>query len=174
MKYYINDIIENNKLTLSVSTIVKLITYFDKMIVKCYYNGVPDYIPADHCKFCKSYKEKLKAQDVECRKHYAISLYNNSQTNVSDIFYREERFKLFGRYILRETQNCEFLFYITPYQISQERFVIYALPHGLFNDRSSKYTWTEFRRPGIINFEIDNKQYRVDFTNKYHPRIVEL
>lgn len=175
MKLFINDIIDNNSLTLSVSTVVKLIAFYDKLIVKCYYKGVSDYIEPENCKFCKQYQNLLKTSDVLCRKHYAIKLYNDPLTNLSEIFYREEKFKLFGRYIMRETQSCTYIFYLTPIQIDMSRFCVYACPTNLFKDRQAKFDWSStFRKPDVINFNIDDREYRLDFTNKYKVAITDL
>lgn len=174
MQDFINDVIDKNKLTLSISSIVKLITCFDKMQTKCFYKGSADYIPPENCKFCKTYQSKLKTNEVLCRKHYGIKLHNDPKTNISEIFYREELFKLFGRYILRTTQTCNYLFYITPLQISDANFTVFALPDGLFVDRKAKYTWTEFKRPGIHQYELEGETYRLDCSNKYHPVIVKI
>ena len=144
------------------------------MQLKCFYKGSADFIASDDCRFCREYQKKLRTTDVQCRKHYGIKLYNDSNTNISEIFYREELFKMFGRYVLKQTQTCSFLFYITPLQINAEDFTVFALPSTLFKDRKSKFTWTNFKRPGVHHYEIDGEEYRLDCSNKYHPIIVKL
>lgn len=173
---YINDIIEDKRLTLQPSTLVKFFTLFDKIILKCKFEDeyLKDYVDSDHCKICDNLKEKTKKLMAMCKKHYAIAFYNSPSTVISYLSHRGEKFEFFGRYVLRKCPDRNFIFYIHPYNISKEDFKVYVVPKEVFKEKPMKYRWTEFKKPNVINFEIENKEYRLDYTNKYNIRVVEL
>jgi hypothetical protein len=174
MSTNLNDIIDDHGLTLSVGTVIKVVTLFDKIIPKCFYKGTPDYVQAEKCKFCKEFQIKMNSSDVLCRKHYAPKLHNDSNTNLSQLVYRGEVFTLFGRYAMRTTPACTYAFYITPMHIDLNRFCVYVYPNEIFRDRKPKYVWSAFKKPDILSFSIDLKKYTIDTSDKYHITIKEF
>ena len=119
---YINDIIEDKRLTLQPSTLVKFFTLFDKMILKCKFEEeyLNDYVDTDHCKICDQLKEKTQNRQMMCKKHYGILFYNSPSTMISYLSHRGEKFEFFGRFILRKCPDRNFVFYVHPYNISKE------------------------------------------------------
>jgi hypothetical protein len=174
MCYDLNKVIDDHNLTVSIGTVVKVITLFDKIIPKCFYKGVPDYIPEERCKFCKEFQTKMDSESVYCRKHYAPKLYNNPMTVLSQLIYRNEIFTLFGRYALRITKSCTYAFYLTPFYIDANRFCVYAYPNEIFKDRKPSYIWSNFKKPGMNTFMMDTKCYMMDTTDKFHVTIKEM
>lgn len=167
----INYIIDTKDLTLSVSTPVKLLCTLDQILLNCFYKGTPHYIPPEKCKFCKEHRYKLNKDNVFCKKHYAIDLYNNLDTKLSSVIIRGEEYIMFGRYVKKETPQCTYVFYLTPIHIDSTRFRIYVYPKDIFDDnRKIAYEWTLFKRPMHITFSIKDDPYILDNTNKFDVR----
>lgn len=166
----LSQLIENHTLSLSVSTVVKTLTCFDKMMARCYYDGAPEYIHPSKCKFCHDYQTRLRKASLLCRKHYVVDLYNRPKIRVSNLEYRGVSFELLGRYALRRTPKCVYVFYMTPLHIDESRFCIYAFPpnDSMFKPKLHNYVWACFRRPGIFTYNLDVNTYAMDTTDQFH------
>lgn len=171
----INYIIEQKGLTLSVSTPVKLLATLDQILLNCFYKGIPYFIDADKCKFCKEHRYRLAKEDVLCKKHYAIDLYHSSDTKLSNVVLRGCEYVMFGRYVKKEEPNCTYVFYITPIHIDTTRFRIFVYPKNIFNiNRKIAYTWTCFKKPMMLTFSIKDEPYLLDNTNKSDVRFQKI
>ena len=171
----INYVIEKNGLTLSVSTPVKLLCTLDQILLNCFYKGAPYFIDNDKCKFCKEHRYRLNKEDVLCKKHYAIELYNNKETKLSKIMLRGVEYILFGRYVKMETEHCTYVFYLTPIHIDPTRFRIFVYPKEIFDkSRKIEYEWTMFKKPMYFTFSIKDEPYQLDNTYKYDVRFKKV
>lgn len=173
----INTIIELNKLTLSISTPVKLLCNVDQMLLNCLFKGAPNYNDSSKCKYCKEHQYQMNDKSVTCKKHYAIRLYNREDTKLSKIRIRENEYVMFGRYIKLEQENCTYVFYVTPIQIDPTRFRTYVYPKDIFDTkRKIEYEWDLFRRkpPMYFTFSIKEDPYILDYTNRYDIRFKKI
>ena len=154
----INDVIDRNKLTLSVSTPVKLLCSLDQILLNCFYKGSPHFMEQHECKFCKEYKYKLNEDSILCKKHYALELYNNQKTRPSRIMLRGVEYIMFGRYVKMEEKLCTYIFYLSPIHIDPTRFRIFVYPKDMFDKkRKVEYDWTMFKKPIHFTFSIRDK-----------------
>ena len=170
----VNQVIENRKLTLSVSTPVKLVTHLDRILLKCYYPGTEQFIEHSHCKFCHEYQQKTNNPEALCKKHFALNFYNDPTTVLSDVWLRREQYIMFGRYVKKEMPNCTYIFYITPIHVDPEAFTVLVYPKGVFTDKKIPYNWKIFKRPSYITFSIRSDPYILDNMNKYKVSFKKL
>ena len=172
----INSIIEQNRLSLSISTPVKLLCNIDQMLLNCFYKGTPRYIESgSNCKFCNDNKYRLNNPNAVCKKHYALNLYNNEETNLSRIILRDKEFIMFGRYVKMETETCTYIFYISPIQIDETRFRTYVFPPNIFNkDKEIKYDWKLFNKYGVYTFSIVGEPYRLEYMDKFDAKFKRI
>ena len=171
----INTIIDENGLSLSTSTPVKLLCNIDQMLLTCFYKGIPKYINESNCKYCNENKYRLNDDHVLCKKHYAINLYNFKETNLSKIVLRDIEFIMFGRYVKMETENCTYIFYISPIQIDENRFRTYVFPKDIFNtSKDIKYNWELFNNYGTFTFSIIGEPYILFYTSKFDAKFKKV
>ena len=171
----INHVIEKNQLTLSVSTPVKLLCTLDQILLNCFYKGAPHFMETHECKFCKEHRYRLNDENVLCKKHYAIELYNNVNTKLSRIMLRGMEYIMFGRYVKMEEKLCTYVFYLTPIHIDPTRFRIFVYPKNIFNNtRKVEYNWTMFKKPIHFTFSIRDEPYFLDNTNKCDVRFKKI
>ena len=164
----IDDIIEQNNLTLNNSTLIKLACNVDQLIMNCFLKGSPHFNEIGKCKFCDEHRYKLNDPNVKCKKHYALDLYRDANTRISDIVLKGEKFEMFGRYALRRTENCDFVFYFTPLHVDPTRFRVFAYPSNVFEKREPVFSWDITGVPRQIGFTIQNNPYILDCTNVYN------
>ena len=171
----INSVISNNNLSLSTSTPIKLLCNIDQILLNCFYKGPPKYISESCCKYCNENKYRLNDDHVLCKKHYAINLYNFKETNLSKIVLRDIEFIMFGRYVKMETENCTYIFYISPIQIDENRFRTYVFPKDIFNtSKDIKYNWELFNNYGTFTFSIIGEPYILFYTSKFDAKFKKV
>ena len=162
----LDDIIKDNQLTLLSSTPVKLLCNIDQMLINCFYRGVPYYIDSVNCKYCKDHRYKLNNENLVCKKHYALNLYNTPSTRVSSVTIKNDKYIVFSRFVKRETENCTYIFYLTPLHIDQTRFRVFVYPKGLFDpNKEIVYDWKVLEYPRHFTFSIKMDPYILDCTN---------
>lgn len=171
----INTIIDENGLSLSTSTPVKLLCNIDQMLLTCFYKGIPKYINESNCKYCNENKYRLNDEKVLCKKHYAIRLYHYKGTNLSRIVLRDIEFIMFGRYVKMEKDNCTYVFYISPIQIDNNRFRTFVYPKDIFDlSKSINYEWKLFNNYGVYTFSIVGEPYRLFYTDRFNAKFEKI
>lgn len=171
----INYLILKNKISVSISTPVKIMKLYKDILEKSFYKKEPELISSDECPHCKKYRNDINDNSVLCRKHYALDLLkNDKQLTLMSFIYDDKKIYIFGRYgffNIPDSNNYT-LVYAPPFYISKNKLLVYVVPKSSIDISSLKVI--DFDRSivddGLLSYDIGNRRFWLDVSSPLNVR----